>query len=262
VIQRSWATIRVASEGGILTVTLHNPARKNAIGPVMVNELLHALADAADDAAVRVVVITGAGDAFCAGGDFAQMTGGAAGGTDLPPKGDYADLLLAMTTYGKPIVARVNGHAMGGGLGLVAASHFAVAARGAKLGTPEVNVGLFPMMIMAVLQRVVPRRRLLEMMLLGERMEADHAAAMGLVSRAVDAGELDPTIKQITDALLAKSPMTLRLGLEAFAAQDDLDLEAALPLLRERLAGCLATDDAREGLMAFLEKRKPVWTGK
>ena len=100
------------------------------------------------------------------------------------------------------------------------------------------------------------------MMLLGERMEADQAASMGLVSRAVDAGELDATIKQITDALLAKSPMTLRLGLEAFAAQDDLDLEAALPLLRERLAGCLATDDAREGLMAFLEKRKPVWTGR
>jgi enoyl-CoA hydratase/carnithine racemase len=144
----------------------------------------------------------------------------------------------------------------------VAASHFAIAARGAKLGTPEVNVGLFPMMIMAVLQRVVPRRRLVEMMLLGERLEADDAAAMGLVSRAVGADELDAAVKRYTDQILSKSPLTLRLGLSAFAAQDDLDLEAALPLLRERLAGCLATDDAREGLMAFLEKRSPKWTGK
>ncbi len=278
-IERAYSSIRVAAEGGVLTVTLHNPARKNAIGPVMVNELLHAFADAAEDAAVRVVVITGAGDAFCAGGDFAQMSspsmgrrsaepssapnpGGASGGSSLPHKGDYADLLLAMVRYGKPIVARVNGPAMGGGLGLVAAAHFAIAARGAKLGTPEVNVGLFPMMIMAVLARLVPRRRLLEMMLFGERMEADQAAAIGLVSRAVEPGDLDAAMKQVVDMLLAKSPITLRLGLEAFAAQDDLDLAAALPMLRERLAGCLATDDAREGLMAFLEKRKPNWTGK
>jgi enoyl-CoA hydratase/carnithine racemase len=262
VIERGYATIRVAAERGILTVTLNNPARKNAIGPAMVNELLHAFADAAEDASARVVVLTGAGDAFCAGGDFAQMTGGATSGAALPIKGDYADLLLAMTRYPKPIVARVNGHAMGGGLGLVAVSHFAVASRGSKLGTPEVNVGLFPMMIMAVLQRIVPRRRLLEMMLLGDRMEADQAAEIGLISRAVEIAELDGAVKQITDALLTKSPATLRLGLDAFAAQDDLDLEEALPLLRERLAHCLATDDAREGLLAFLEKRRPNWTGK
>jgi enoyl-CoA hydratase/carnithine racemase len=262
VIERAYAMIRAAASGGVLTLTLSNPARKNAIGPVMVNELLHALADAEADPEVRVVVLTGAGDAFCAGGDFAQMTGGATGAAALPHKGDYADLLLSMTRATRPIVARVNGHAMGGGLGLVAASHFAVAQRGAKLGTPEVNVGLFPMMIMAVLQRVVPRRRLLEMMLFGERMDADQAVAAGLVNRAVDAAELDAAVKRYTDQIVSKSPITLRLGLEAFAAQDDLDLEAALPLLRERLAGCLATDDAREGLMAFLEKRSPKWTGK
>jgi enoyl-CoA hydratase/carnithine racemase len=246
VIERAYTAIRAAvgSEGGACTLTLHNPARKNAIGPVMVNELLYGLADAAADDTVRSIVLTGAGDAFCAGGDFAQMTGGA-GENALPSKGDYADLLLALTRSPKPVVARVNGHAMGGGLGLVAASHFAVAVRGAKLGTPEINVGLFPMMIMAVLQRVVPRRRLL-----------------GLVNRAVDAAELDASVKQITDTIASKSPVTVRLGLEAFAAQDDLDLETALPLLRERLSGCLATDDAREGLMAFLEKRTPKWTGK
>jgi len=262
VIQRAYTMIQVAAEGGIAMLMLSNPARKNAIGPAMVNELLHALEDANADAEVRAIVLTGAGDTFCAGGDFSQMTGAAAGGDALPHKGDYADLLLAMLNSPKPIVARVNGHAMGGGLGLVAASHFAVAARGAKLGTPEINVGLFPMMIMAVLQRVMPRRRLLEMMLLGERLGADDAVVAGLVGRAVGADELDREVARITDGLKAKSPVAMRLGLEAFAAQDDLDLEAALPLLRARLAGCLATDDAREGLMAFLEKRPPKWTGR
>ena len=260
---KAYTLIQVAAEGGVLRITLNNPARKNAIGPAMVNELLHAIGDAAADDAVRAIVLTGAGDAFCAGGDFAQMTGSTGQtGEDRPTRGDYADLLLAMVSSPKPIIARVNGHAMGGGLGLVAASHFAIAARGAKLGTPEVNVGLFPMMSMAVLQRIVPRRRLLEMMLLGEKMDAEEAARVGLVSRAVDAGDLDAEVRRLATAIAGKSPITVRLGLEAFAAQDDLDLETALPMLRKRLAACLATDDAREGLTAFLEKRPPRWTGK
>lgn len=260
-IPRAYGTLLVTEDGPALRVTLNNPARRNAIGPRMVNELLYALDDAMGDAAVRVVVLTGAGDAFCAGGDFAQMTAGGAE-AELPPKGDYADLLLALTRSEKPIIARVNGHAMGGGLGLVAASHFAVAAKGALLGTPEVNVGLFPMMIMAVLARVVPQRRLLEMMLLGERMGAEEAASLGLVSKAVAPEELDAAVSGWVEKLASKSPSTLRLGLSAYAAQSDLALADALPLLRERLAACLATDDAREGLMAFLEKRPPRWTGK
>lgn len=260
-IERVYQAIKASFDAGVLTLTLHNPARKNAIGPLMANELLYALDDAQKDAEVRAVVITGAGDAFCSGGDFAQMTTGLPG-SELPHKGDYADLLLALSRSAKPVIARVNGVAMGGGIGIVAACHFAVAARGAKLGTPEINVGLFPMMIMAVLRRVVPRRRLLEMMLFGERFDADHAKEIGIVGRVVDPADLDGAVKQITDNILSKSPSTVRLGLEAFAAQDDLDLEAALPLLRERLAGVLATDDAREGLMAFLEKRSPKWTGK
>jgi enoyl-CoA hydratase/carnithine racemase len=261
VSSRSYGTLLVAQDGPALRVTLNNPARRNAIGPRMVNELLYALGDAMDDPSVRVIVLTGAGDAFCAGGDFAQMTAGGAE-VELPPRGDYADLLLAFAQSEKPIIARVNGHAMGGGLGLVAASHFAVASKGALLGTPEVNVGLFPMMIMAVLARVVPQRRLLEMMLLGERMGADEAASLGLVSKAVAAEELDGAVSAWVDKLASKSPSTLRFGLSAFAAQSDLALADALPLLRERLAGCLATDDAREGLMAFLEKRPARWTGK
>jgi enoyl-CoA hydratase/carnithine racemase len=261
VIERAYCRILVTFDGPALVVTLDNPKRRNAIGPAMVNELLYALEDAAADDAVRAVVLTGAGDAFCAGGDFSQMTGGA-GEPELPPKGDYADLLRMMVSFPKPLVARVHGHAMGGGLGLVAACHFAIAARGAKLGTPEVDVGLFPMMIMAVLERVIPKRKLLEMMLFGDKIDADSAASIGLVNRAVDASELDDAVRTLVDRIASKSPITLKLGLEAYAAQADLSIEEALPRLREGLAQCLATDDAREGLMAFLEKRKPNWSGK
>ena len=259
---RLYAKIRVADGSGVRTVTLYNPERRNAIGPQMVNELLYAFEDAHADGDVRTVVLTGEGKAFCAGGDFAQMSGAAADGPALPPKGDYADLLLAMIRTEKPIVARVNGAAMGGGLGLVAASTFAVAETGATLGTPEINVGLFPMMIMAVLARLVPRRKLLEMMLFGQKMTAEQALAAGLLNLVVPAEELDVAVRTISDDIGKKSPLTVALGLRAFAAQDDLDLEKALPMLREKLGECLSTDDAREGLMAFLEKRSPVWKGR
>jgi enoyl-CoA hydratase/carnithine racemase len=258
---REYGRIKVARAGGVETITLYNPERRNAIGPQMTNELLWALEDARGADEVRAIVLTGDGKAFCAGGDFAQMTGGA-DAAKLPHKGDYADLLLALAKSDKPVVARVNGHAMGGGLGLVAASTFAIASTDAKLGTPEIDVGLFPMMIMAVLARLVPRRRLLEMMLTGEKLDAQEAARLGIVNRAASPDQLDAEVKRVTDAIASKSPVTVRLGLRAFAAQDDLDLEKALPLLRDRLAECLSTDDAREGLMAFLEKRAPKWTGK
>jgi enoyl-CoA hydratase/carnithine racemase len=258
---REYGKIKVARDAGVETITLSYPERRNAIGPRMSNELLWALEDAREAAEVRVVVLTGEGKAFCAGGDFAEMTAGAAE-SKLAHKGDYADLLLALTNCDKPVVAKVNGHAMGGGLGLVAASTFAVASTEAKLGTPEIDVGLFPMMIMAVLARHVPRRRLEQMMLLGEKLDAEEAARLGLVNAAVSPETLDAEVKKITDALLGKSPITVRLGLRAFAAQDDMDLETAIPMLRDRLGECLATDDAREGLMAFMQKRAPQWTGK
>jgi enoyl-CoA hydratase/carnithine racemase len=261
-IERQYGFIEVAvRDHGAAWITLKNPIKKNAIGPAMINEVLWALDDAAHDEAVRSIVFTGAGDAFCAGGDFTQMQSGGTA-AELPHKGDYADLLLAMTNFPKPCIARVNGHAMGGGLGLVAACHFAVASRTAKLGTPEINVGLFPMMIMAVLARVVPQRKLLEMMLFGERLDADAAASIGLVGKAVDADGLDAEVSRIAQNIAAKSPITVRLGLEAFAAQADMVLAEALPMLRGRLGAVLGTDDAREGLMAFLEKRPPKWTGK
>lgn len=260
--ERAYARILVTVEAGALRIALHNPARKNAIGAVMVSELLWALEDAHATGDVRAIVITGSGDAFCAGGDFAQMSGAETASDALAHKGDYADLLLAMTRATKPIVARVNGAAMGGGLGIVAASHFAIADEAAKLGTPEVDVGLFPMMIMAVLARVVPQRRLLSMMLLGEKMTGRDAAELGLVGKAVAKGELDGEVDRIVAALVTKSPAAIRMGLQAWADQADATLADALPMLRGRLGAILGTDDAREGLTAFLEKRAPRWTGK
>ena len=257
-MMRSYERIRVARAEGVATITLSNPARRNAIGPQMMNELLWALEDerAADD--VRSIVLTGEGRTFCSGGDFT----GATSESELPHKGNFADLLISLYRSEKPVIAKVNGDALGGGLGLAAACTFAVAASSARLGTPEIDVGLFPMMIMAVLSRRIPRGRLAEMMLFGEKLDAEEAARIGLVNRVAPAGELDAAVKAISDAIAGKSATTVRLGLRALAAQDDLDLERALPMLRDRLAEVLATDDAREGLMAFLEKRPPRWTGR
>ena len=258
--ERTYHRIVAERSGARATLRLHNPDRKNAIGAVMINELLYALEDAAADPDVRVVVLTGSGNAFSAGGDFSQLQPQA--GEALPHKGDFSDLLLALARFEKPIVARVNGVAMGGGLGLVAACHFALASDGAKFGTPEIDVGLFPMMIMAVLARTVPRHRLLSMMLLGEKFAAEEAARLGIVGAVVPEAELDGAVDALVDRLAAKSPTAMKLGLRAYSAQADLSLEAALPLLRDRLMECLGTDDAREGLTAFLEKRKPNWTGR
>lgn len=256
--ERDYETIAITTEGAICTITLNVPERKNPIGPQMVNELLYALDDARDDETIRVIVLTGAGEVFSAGGDLKQMSAG----TSLEIKGDYADLLLRFPKLGKPTIAKVNGPAMGGGLGLVASCDFAIAKTSAVLGTPEIKRGLFPMMIMAVLARVVSRRTLLEMMLLGEEMSADKAAAVELVTRAVPDDRLDSEVEALAAKLAAQSPTALRMGLTAYHAQADRALDDALPYLRDQLIAILGTEDAREGLTAFLEKREPRWTGR
>ena len=251
--------VREVEGGAVATITLNRPEKRNAIGPEMSNELLHALERATEDPAVRVVVLTGAGGHFCGGGDLKSMS---AGDDALPHKGDYADLLLAMVRATKPIVAKVRGNAMGGGVGLVAASHFALCAEDAALGTPEVHRGLWPMMIMAVLARTVARRDLLEMMLLGEKLSAEHAARIRLVNRAVPGEALDGEVDALCRALATRSPTAVRHGLTLWAKQGDMALEEALPTLREALFELIGTEDAREGIMAFVEKRAPRWTGR
>ena len=255
---RPYETITATAADGVATLTLNLPERKNPLGPAMVNELLYALDDAKASDEVRAIVLTGAGKAFSAGGDLKQM----GSKSELEPKGDYVDLLMRFTQLDKPTVARVPGYAMGGGLGMVASCDFAVACESAVLGTPEIKRGLFPMMIMTVLQQVVPRRELMEMMLLGERMSAADAKRVGLLSHVVPDEALDGAVHDLATRLAGQSPTAMRMGLRAFHAQREQAMAEALPRLREQLYALLATEDAREGLAAFFQKRKPQWTGR
>jgi enoyl-CoA hydratase/carnithine racemase len=261
-----YADILYEVTGAIGRITLNRPEKRNPLGPNTIGELLHALEAAKNDEAVRVVVLTGAGKVFSAGGDLSSMGSGgtplkAEGGAATKP-GTFVDLNLALTRLGKPTIAMVNGHALAGGLGLVVACDLAIAADDAQLGTPEINVGLWPMMIMATIFRNVPRKRGLELIMTGDKIPAAEAASMGLITRAVPKAELEAEVQKLADKLASKSPAILKLGLTAFYATQDLELEAALRHLEGQLVAVLGTEDAREGLMAFLEKRPPNWKGR
>ncbi len=253
----TYEAILAERRGPAAWITLNRPERRNALGPTILAELHDALGAAREDGAARVVVLTGAGKGFSAGGDLA----GFVGGSTLPPR-SFPDVVRALRTLGKPSIARVHGAAMGGGLGLAAACDVVLADEDAKLGTPEIDHGLFPMMIMPILLRGAPRRKVLEMMLTGARIDGRTAEAWGIVTRAVPAGRLDEEVDRAVAALSAKSPAAMRIGLEAFHAQTDMDEADALPYLEGMLAKVIATEDAQEGIRAFLEKRDPVWKGR
>jgi enoyl-CoA hydratase/carnithine racemase len=253
--------ILVSVEKHIATITLNSPEKKNALGPQMVNELLWALDDAKSDPEVRVVILTGAGQAFSAGADLSQL-GTHHDGPQLESKGDFADLLQRFAELGKPVVARVPGPALGGGLGLVASADFAIACESAVLGTPEILRGIFPMQIMAVLDKIVARRRLMQMMLLGEKLSAAQALELGLLTRVVADDKLDDEVMALATELARRSPTAMRMGLLAYHHQADMPLATALPYLRDQLMAMLITEDGREGLAAFIQKREPKWTGR
>jgi len=252
--------------GTVARVTLNRPEKRNPLGPTTIGELLHALESARADDAVRVIVLTGAGKVFSAGGDLSSMGGGGtplqAQGSASTRPGTFVDLNLALTRVGKPTIAMVNGHALAGGLGLVVACDFALVADDALLGTPEINVGLWPMMIMATIFRNVPRKRGLELIATGDKISAAEGERIGLVTRAVAKDRLEAEVQALADKLAAKSPIVMKLGLEAFYQSQDLELQPALEYLQGQLIAVLGTEDAREGLMAFLEKRAPAWKGR
>ena len=262
----SYTEIVYEVHGPTARITLNRPDKRNPLGPTTIGELLHALDCAKEDDAVRVIVLTGAGKVFSAGGDLSSMGAGgtplSASGSASTKPGTFVDLNLALTQVGKPTIAMVNGHALAGGLGLVVACDVAIAADDAQLGTPEINVGLWPMMIMATIFRNVPRKRGLELIMTGDKIPAAQAAEMGLITRAVPRERLQAEVDALAEKLAAKSPLVMRMGLEAFYRVQDMELEPALQYLQGQLMAVLGTEDAREGLMAFLEKRAPQWKGR
>ncbi len=253
--------IRYSTNGPVATITIDDPERRNALTNEAMAEMGGALKTACADVDVRVVVVTGAGDrVFSAGGDLSG------GFVDAPlaghgERGALADLIRGMRRCPKPVVGRVNGHALGGGLGLVAGCDIAIASEHATFGTPEIAVGLWPMMITAVLQPLVPRRPLLEMMLTGRRFGAVEAVELGIINRVVLGDELDDAVGETVDALVSQSPAALALGKAAFYAVENMDLDTALDHLHIGLTTVATTEDAAEGVRAFLDKREPKWKG-
>lgn len=244
------------------TITIHRAATRNAITPEAV-ELFHAALDQAlADVDVRALCITGAGDkAFCSGADLGSgMQDDTAGRRDRFDS--YARLISRLAEFPKPTVARVNGHCLAGGTGFMLACDIVIAKASARFGTPEVNVGLFPMMIGALIFRNVPRKKAMEMILLGRRLTADQALSMGLVTRVVPDADLDAEVEQVLAELAAKSPIGLKLGKTAFAAAEQMPLNEAVRYLGSQLAVVAATQDAREGIRAFVEKRAPQFKGE
>ena len=175
---------------------------------------------------------------------------------------NLADLFLEMTELGKPTICRVNGHALAGGFGLVAACDLAIASDAAQFGMPEVNVGVWPMMIMAIVFRNVPRKAGMELMLTGKRIDADEAVRIGLINRHVPLAQLDSEVDALAAELARKSPIGMRLGLEAFYRMQDMTFPSAIAYLQDQLALLGLSDDLKEGVTAFFEKREPRFTGK
>src|SRR5882672_6092594 len=247
---------------GVATVTLNRPDQRNALNGELLAALVEAMKAARDDDAVRAVVLTGAGDkVFCAGADL----GGFAADAPLVQKHFASDLFLEffrlMPRLGKPSLCAANGHVLAGGMGLALSCDLLIAKEGATFGTPEINVGAFPYMIMAIIYRNVPRKKVNEMMLLGERLSAEQAVEFGLANKAVPAGEFDAAVADWAGRLAAKSPVLMRLGHDAMYRQQDMAVDDALEYLRSQLSLTFTTEDIKEGVAAFFEKREPNWKG-
>lgn len=243
----------------IASLTINREDRRNAISIETIDLFLRFLDEAEGDPAVRVILITGAGEkAFCAGADL----GGDPDGNIQTGFAGYAQLLKRLSGCPKPVVARVNGACMAGGMGFMLACDIVIARNDAQFGTPEVNVGLWPMMIGALIYRNTLRKKAMEMVLLGERLNADQALEMGLITRTVPADRLDDEVNRVCRSLAQKSPIGIKIGKEAFYAMADMPFEKAVDYLSGKIAEVASTEDAREGIMAFIEKRKPVFKGR
>src|SRR3954465_15960912 len=257
------ATVAYEVAGAIATIALDQPETRNALSEDVLDDLIEAFEMARDDDGVRCVVLTSTHEkVFSSGGN---LSGFAAEerlvhkhwGTDRFPS-----LFRLIGELGKPTICAPNGHVLAGALGLALACDLIVARDGARFGTPEINVGIFPFIIMALIYRNVGRKKTNELLLLGEQISAQEAERIGIVNRVVPAAEFDAAVADWAAQLAAKSPVLMRMGKDAMFRQQDMAFEEALDYLRAQLAIAFATEDIQEGVKAFFEKRDPVWSGR
>ena len=248
---------------GVATITLDAPETRNALSNELLEDLIESLEMARDDDGVHCVVLTSSHEkVFSAGGSLDQFA------SDVPlvhkhfATERFPQVFKLLAQLGKPSICAANGHVLAGSLGIALACDLIIAKDTAGFGTPEINVGIFPFMIMALIYRNVPRKKTNEMLLLGERLTAEEAREAGIVNKVVPAEEFDEAVADWAQKLAAKSPLMMRLGKDAMYRQLDMPFEEALDLLRAQLSLAFTTEDIQEGVTAFFEKREPKWTGR
>lgn len=248
-------------EGGVLRLTIDRSEVRNALNEEVMVELTAELAAIDHRSQVRAIVVTGSGDrAFCAGADL-RPSQATFENVHARPTTAYADLLRAAYHLPIPMVARINGHCMAGGMGLLSFCDLAVTSSDATFGLPEVKVGLFPMQVAALLQKILPPRKFAEMCLTGEPITAWDALEFGLVNYVVPAETLDEKVDWLVGRILDKSPTGIRRGKHALRVIAGMSFNEAIAYMETQVAVLPLTDDAKEGMAAFNEKRAPRWTG-
>lgn len=258
-----YQNILLERTGARADIIINRPDKRNALNGATIAELAHAFQTCKDDSEVRVVVLSGAGEkAFCAGADLAETQQTVSEYERFVQRETFVGLFEIIPKLGKPVIASVQGAALAGGCGLAAACDFVIASEAARFGTPEINVGMFPMMISAVLMRNLGRKKAIDLIFTGRQIDALEAERIGLVTRVVPADRLKAEVGGLADELASKSPAILKLGKDALFNADQMDYSEALRYLSSMLTMTILTEDSKEGLTAFVEKRKPQWKGR